>query len=103
MRSRRNQSRNLRFHLQGLLAQVPSCPVHPRRTQDQPGRRDRRQEIRRPRARAPNTGRIRRWAIDNGHQMTSRGPIPDRILEAFHTGRHPSKPMPPRSPRWPGS
>jgi hypothetical protein len=33
----------------------------------------------------PDAGRIRRWATDNGYQMASRGPIPERILEAFHT------------------
>jgi hypothetical protein len=32
----------------------------------------------------PDAGRIRRWATDNGYQMASRGPIPDRILEVFH-------------------
>jgi hypothetical protein len=33
--------------------------------------------------RRADTGRIRRWATDNGYQMASRGPIPDRIFQAF--------------------
>ncbi len=43
---------------------------------------------RKPGGRAPgraNSGSIRTWAIDIGYRMASRGPIPDRILEAFHT------------------
>lgn len=41
---------------------------------------------RRPRgaaARSSDAGRIRRWAIENGCQMASRGQIPDAIVEAF--------------------
>ncbi|MET3923438.1 Lsr2 family protein [Arthrobacter sp. UYEF20] len=34
-------------------------------------------------ARSLDAGRIRRWAIGNGYQMASRGPIPDRIVEDF--------------------
>jgi hypothetical protein len=33
----------------------------------------------------PDAGTIRPWATGNGYQMASRGPIPDRILGAFHT------------------